>query len=290
MIIVKVQGGLGNQLMQYSFGRVLHLLYNKEVAYDTTFFKAETKYTERPYHLDHFNLDVRIATDEEIQKTKYPLGVLSKVLDKGYRFMNKYFWKRYYVGYNPTLIPMLKKKDSYYIEGFWQTYHYYKDALVPLSKEITLKDTTRIEKFKQEVSFDSKVSVSLHVRRGDFLKKNAGTKALSQDYYKQAVPLFESFVPNPTYFVFSDDIAWVKDEMGYLFQDVVYVSSYGLSDREEFSLLKECHHAILSNSTFAWFSTLLTNTDKKVVVFSHEWENPYLNIDKEICPPTWHGI
>ena len=128
------------------------------------------------------------------------------------------------------------------------------------------------------------------MRRGDFLKKNAGAKSLDVDYYGKAIPLLEASVPNPTYFVFSDDIEWVKNEMGGLFKDVVYASSYGLKDYEEFTLMKECHHAVLSNSTFAWYSTLLTNNPAKVVIYSTDWKNPYLNGDSNICPSSWKGI
>jgi hypothetical protein len=290
MIIVKVQGGLGNQLLQYSFGRALALSYKKDVAYDLTFFDTGTKYTERPYLLDNFTLSVRRATPDEILYARYPFGVLSKLTSLVSRFLNKYFLKKYYVGYTSSLIPMLKRVDSYYIEGFWQSYKYYEDNLTTLNEEITLRNTNAVEHFKEETSFDDKVSVSVHIRRGDFTKVHAGTKALGTEYYEKAVQVLESTITNPTYFVFSDDIAWVKAQMSRLFKDVVYVSSHGLKDYEEFAIMKECKHAILSNSTFSWTATLLTNRNDKIVIYSHDWKNPYLNGDKNICPPAWMEI
>ena len=290
MIVIKVQGGLGNQLLQYSFGEALRILHTKEVAYDLSFFETDTKYTSRPYLLDNFNVTVRVATQEEIIHAKYPHGIFSQGVSFFRRALNKYVFDTYYVGYTKSLIPMLIQKNTYYLEGFWQSYKYYEECLSELSRQISLKDTSAVETFKQKVDFDAKVSVSVHIRRGDFLKKNAGTKSLDIDYYKKAIPLLEASVPNPTYFVFSDDIEWVKNEMGGLFKDVVYASSYGLKDYEEFTLMKECHHAVLSNSTFAWYSTLLTNNPAKVVIYSTDWKNPYLNGDSNICPSSWKGI
>ena len=74
MIIVKVQGGLGNQLLQYSIGRIIATRFHKDVAYDLSFFDQDTKYTKRPYLLDLFKVTVRKATKEEIENTRYPYG------------------------------------------------------------------------------------------------------------------------------------------------------------------------------------------------------------------------
>jgi Glycosyl transferase family 11 len=289
MIIIKVQGGLGNQLLQYSIGRVIERSSGKKVAYDLSFFEHDTKYTKRPYLLDMFTTKVRVATLEEIQKTRYPY-FFSKVWSLGYRLLNKYFLKKYYIAYDKQFLPMSSRKSNLYAEGFWQSYLYYQKDLENLSSEISLKDDSLLQDFKQKNSFTTKVSVSVHIRRGDFLNKNAGTKVVEKEYYQQAVSVLEQKVANPTYFIFSDDIEWVRKEMGHLFNDAVFVSSFGLPDYVEFALLKECHHAILSNSTFCWFATLLTYRENKVVIYPTDWKNVYLNNDIHICPPTWVGL
>ena len=290
MIIIKIQGGLGNQLLQYSIGQVIARNLKKDVAYDLSFFDEENKYTKRPYLLDKFVVDVRVATREEIKKAKLPYGIISKYYSLCMRVLNKYLFKKYYIGYDKDFMAHVAKSKSLYLEGFWQGYKYYEKNLEELNTLITLKDMSSIEKFKQEFNFSTKNSVSVHIRRGDFTKKNAGTKVVPKEYYEKAVPFLEKKVANPTYYIFSDDIEWVKQEMGGLFKDVVYVSSSSLKDYEEFMLMKECNHAILSNSTFCWFSTLLTNTKEKVVVYPNNWENVYLNKDKHICPPEWQGL
>lgn len=290
MIIIKVQGGLGNQLLQYSIGHAIATLYNKEVAYDLSFFEGETKYTKRPYLLDKFKVDVRKATTLEIEETRYPRGFFSKGYALITRILNKYFFKTYYIGYNKDFFALVSKKQSLYLEGFWQSYKYYEKILEKLSCNISLKDTTVVETFKRDVSFGSTKSVSVHIRRGDYLNKGVHIQVLSQEYYKNAVAIIEKEIETPTYYIFSDDIAWVKEEMGSLFKKVVYVSACGLTDYEEFSIMKECNHAIIANSTFSWFSTLLTNRHNKIVVYSKDWKNSFLNNDNNICPQEWKGI
>ncbi len=292
MIVIKIQGGLGNQLLQYSIGQVLATNYHKEVAYDLSFFDADTKYTKRPYLLDLFNFTVRKATQEEIKKAKYPYGIISKVFVMIKKILNKYFFKKYYIGYDKNFLPRVIKADYLYLEGFWQGYKYYEKNLKQLNELIKLKDMTQVEAFKHQIIFNEESSVSVHIRRGDFLKKNAGTKAVPKEYYMRAVPLLEKKILNPTYYVFSDDIEWVKQEMKTLFREgvnAVFVSSYNLPDYQEFMLINNCRHAILSNSTFCWYSTLLTDSEEKVVIFPNNWENEYLNKDPNICPPHWIG-
>ena len=138
MIIVKVQGGLGNQLLQYGIGRVVALRYNKVVAYDISFYNNKTQYTKRPYLLNLFNTHVRIATNEEIQKTRYPLGVISLITKNVVRVFNKFISKKYYISYQKDFFPLVAKSDSLYLEGFWQIFQYIDGVLDVFSGNISL--------------------------------------------------------------------------------------------------------------------------------------------------------
>ena len=158
-----------------------------------------------------------------------------------------------------------------------------------LSKEVSLKDGENIKSLEERISGEL-FSVAVHIRRGDYLNLGAGAKVLGVDYYKDAVSCIKSNIQTPKYYIFSDDIEWVKKEMGDLFTDVYYVSSEGFSECEEFVLMKACTHAITANSTFSWFSVLLTNKDTKIVIYPKDWKNPYLQGDTNICPPNWLSV
>lgn len=291
MIIVKVQGGLGNQLLQYGIGRVVALRYNKVVAYDISFYNNKTQYTKRPYLLNLFNTHVRIATNEEIQKTRYPLGVISLITKNVVRIFNKFISKKYYISYQKDFFPLVAKSDSLYLEGFWQSFQYFDGFLDVLSGDISLKDNTNLEKAKELLKFIDHTSVSVHIRRSDYLKVEGGVRVLGREYYKQAVMEIEKLVNNPIYYIFSDDVSWVKENLGDLFNNTVYPSSLQLTDYEEFSLMKECKHAIIANSTFSLFSTLLTNNDTKVVICPKDWQNIFLNDEQiPVCPRLWKRV
>jgi hypothetical protein len=237
-----------------------------------------------------FEVSVDVATEGEIVNTRYLYGRFSKIVDLARRALNKYLFKKYYIGYDKNFLPMVSKKDSMYLEGFWQSFEYYKDSLDLLANEITLRDVTRLAQVKEDLSFLGTTSVAVHIRRGDYLNAGTGIQVLSKAYYEEAVQMMEEKIQEPTYYIFSDDITWVKEEMGYLFEKVVYVSSLKLTDCEEFAFMKDCSHAIIANSTFSWFSTLLTDSDRKVVMYPKDWKNKYLNNDPHICPRHWKAL
>lgn len=290
MIIIKVQGGLGNQLLQYSMGQVIAREFDKEVLYDVSFFEDNHKYTKRFYLLDKFTIDPSFASREQVNAVRYPYGSLSKALSLVYRACNRYFFDKYYVGYDKGFLPLMQGKKDAYVEGFWQGAPYYKPHQDFLNKAITLKQNERVEAFKRRHDFSRKTSVSVHIRRGDFANPGAGTKTIPKSYYERAVEVVEEKIENPTYFIFSDDVEWVKQELGFLFKQVVYVSGGDLSDYEEFALLKDCNHAILSNSTFCWFATILSDSKEKVATYPKDWQNKYLNKSTDICPDHWIGL
>ena len=291
MIIVKIQGGLGNQLIQYSFGQALKAASGQDVLYDLSFFETNTKYTKRPYLLNRFKTHVTEATQEEIENVKFPHGNLSKAAALVNKILNKYVFDAYDVGYTEGLIAKQAAKKNSYNEGYWQSYKYYESILQELQKDIQLVDEAVLLDFIKRTDFSSTNSISVHIRRGDFLNANAGTTTLPISYYKEALNRMNDLHPDATYFVFSDDIVWVKEELGvYLGEGVVFVSGEGLKDYEEFALMMRCRHAIIANSTFSWFSTLLTDSKQKTVIYSSDWKNKYLNGDPHICPPHWISL
>lgn len=291
MIIIKVQGGLGNQLLQYSFGKLLKVMYGKDVAYDLSFFENETKYTKRPYLLDFFAVDIRVATPKEIESVKYPWGIFSKVATFSRKILNKYIFKKYYIGYDKQLLHTLEKKDRVYLEGFWQGYRYYIPILEILQNEIVLKEKKGETLAQLSLDVQARESVSVHIRRGDYVTAGAGLSVLDLDYYRKAIDVLSTKVAHPHYYIFSDDIVWVKNTMGHLFTNCTYVSLLGLLDYEEFILMSECKHAIIANSTFSWLASLLNKNAQAVVICPNDWKNSHFSKgDSNLCPPNWIKI
>jgi hypothetical protein len=288
MIVIKLQGGLGNQLFQYGLGRLLELLYKKDVAYDLSFFEGGHSFTKRAYALNQFNVHVRIATRQEIKKAKYPYGVISYFWYWGKKAINKFFIKKYMIGYDTYLLERLKHMEKGYLGGYWQTYKYIYPILTELKKEIALKgDTSAAFNLLQE-KIKSTESIAVHIRRGDYVKGGKDLGVLAGDYYKEAIAYIEQHTNHPTFFIFSDDIEWVKSELQHVFTDAVFVSDANIkSSEEEFMLMSKCKHVIAANSSYSWWAAMLNQNEKKIVIAPKKWNNAYLNHEENLCPPDW---
>lgn len=290
MIIIKVQGGLGNQLFQYSFGQLLNVMYQKEVAYDFSFFNESHLYTNRPYLLDKLGFIVREATVEEIKKVKYPYGIFSKCAWWCKKAWNKFFIKSYHIRYEKGFVETVIQQDSIYVEGYFQSYHYVMPVLEKLQKELHYFGSDTYKEFCKKIAEPN--SVFVHVRRGDYLNGGKELGVVDISYYKKAVGYIEKYIQSPKYYIFSDDIAWVKDTMGKIFPEVEYMSDKGLSTVEEMMCMSHAYHGIIANSTFSWWGAMFmkVSIDKKSIIICPEyWNNVYIQT-KDICPPDWVRI
>ena len=111
-------------------------------------------------------------------------------------------------------------------------------------------------------------SVSLHVRRGDYLNlKNINV--LDVGYYKKAVEYVRKIVEKPTFFIFSDDLEWCKNSLGFL-DDCIYVD-YTQTEIEDLKLMSVCRHNIIANSSFSWWGAWLNKNPSKTVIAPKGW-------------------
>ena len=111
-------------------------------------------------------------------------------------------------------------------------------------------------------------SVSLHVRRGDYLNlKNIGV--LDVDYYTKAVEYIRKNVENPTFYIFSDDLEWCKNSLGFL-DDFIFVDRTQ-TEIGDLKLMSFCRHNIIANSSFSWWSAWLNQNPKKIVIAPKGW-------------------
>jgi hypothetical protein len=288
MIVIKLQGGLGNQLFQYGIGRLLELHYKKEVAYDISFFEGNHSYTKRSYVLCAFTTHVRIASNQEIRKVKYRYGFISYAWYWMKKAINKFFIKKYMIGYDAELLENLKQMNEGYLEGYWQTYKYISPILAELKKEIVLKEDASAAFNLLQEKIQSTESIAVHIRRGDYLQGGKDLNVLASDYYHQAIIHMEQHTNHPTFFIFSDDIVWVKSELGFMFEGAIFVSDANIqSSEEEFMLMSMCKHVIAANSSYSWWAVMLNQNEQKIVVAPKNWNNPYLRHDENLCPPEW---
>lgn len=283
MLITRLCGGLGNQMFQYAVGKTLADGLGQELKLDISGYASQIQGdTPRAYRLQFFSISPSIATEEEIRRYKYPYGLISK----GWRYINKKIFRKHYTDYHPEVI----SNPPLYLDGFFQSEKYFLKNRNTLVKSFSLKPTAISEELNNLLLNikHSENSISLHVRRGDYFANSVTTKIHGVDlseYYKRAISLMRQRVPNPHFFVFSDDIEWVKNNL-QIDGEKTYVSNPNLEDYQELAAMSHCRHNIIANSSFSWWGAWLNQNPEKIVTAPSVWT--VKNTDHpNIVPDTW---
>lgn len=282
MVIVKLIGGIGNQLFQYALGRRLSLLHDVALKLDTSQYKTDNF---RKYNLGVFNIIEDFATVDDIKKTRKRL-LFEKILP---------YWKRsnlyeHFYYYDPKI---LQARKNVYLEGYWQSESYFKDIEDIIRREFTIKvkpdpDNEQITSLIKNVT-----SVSLHLRRTDYVSNKAinqfhGTCDLT--YYRQAVEMIAQKTSTPHFFVFSDDISWAKKNLSLGYPTVFVSHNNNSRDFEDLRLITQCNHHITANSTFSWWGAWLNQKNNKIVIAPKRWFKEESKDTKDLIPKEWIRI
>lgn len=281
MIIVRLKGGLGNQMFEYALARRISIEKNIELKIDTSFLEAEAKdYTKRGLELFKFNINAEIATNKEIKSILmqgwknifYPVWIKDRGIDK--------FFKK-----------KLGSNDLY-LDGYWQSYFYFESIIDIIGNDFTVKQPLKGDYFEYITNqINNTNSVSLHFRRGEYVdnpKVNSHHGICPIEYYHNSIDYIAKTVVNPHLFVFSDDIEWVKAN----FKSILPITFIDYSDNDllsDFRLMSMCKHNIIANSSYSWWAAWLNKNKNKIIVAPKRW---YINErsqkkSQSMIPPEW---
>jgi len=314
MKVIRITPGLGNQMFQYAF-ILNYKLRGEKIALDTTPCLNSKKHNG--YELERiFGIKEHILTPWEKFKINGPYFYFKEREITFLKLVNKIRKKIFDSKTILSFRGFLQEKDSseefnfyqsylnlskdLYIVGYFTSWRYFDDikkevfdifSFLEIKKE-DLKNFRILEKIKNTES------VSLHIRRGDYIKYN-NLNILDIKYFKNSFNfvlkklLKEKIAKecNISFFVFSDDIEWCKENLDFLKDfDVNYVDWNKENDSyKDMQLMSECKHNIISNSTFSWWGGYLNKNKNKIVCAPSHW---YLNI-KTSCdkiPKEWYII
>jgi len=256
MIITKIQGGLGNQVFQWAYGKSLSIMYNNELFLDTTYYNNQLGDTPRKYELNKFpNL--------KYDSSNYGNKKIIEVSDN----------------FNYKELPY-DDNYSYYLNGYWQSEKYFLNVSDIIRNELRPDDET-LEKLKVKVKENS---VSLHIRRTDYITSNGFHPVQTIEYYDKALEIIGEY---NQIFVFSDDISWCKDNLKY--NNIFFVENQ--DNIEDLWLMSLCTHNIIANSSFSWWGAWLNQNQNKIVIAPKNWfgESSGLN-QSDIIPNKWIKI
>lgn len=275
--IVKFNGGLGNQMFQFAFACMLEKKFNCDVLLDFSYFenvKSNNMVTTREYELEVFNLECKEASSEDLKAIKYP-DFKSKLKNTVAKKFPLLFGVNYVRERITTIFDWYLFTCPYYYcyEGYFQNEKYFKHIRQELIKKFTLKEP--IDEKNQIVLNKIKEtnSVSIHIRRGDYVTLDYVNKihgTCSLDYYKKAIEYMAEKVKNPHFFIFSDDINWVIENLKieYPYTIIDFNQDKGWLDM---NLMKQCKHNIIANSSFSWWSAWLNENPEKIVIAPKKW-------------------
>ena len=284
MIIIKIIGGLGNQMFQYSFYRSLQN-NGINVYADLSDFKEYPLHNG--YELERvFNLKLKIPNNIILNLFKpnqrnWIFRKLKRILNlkKAYRIEENEF--RFDASF-------LSNTNQYYC-GYWQNEGYFRQIANQIKQDFKFPE---IEGIKNKTALQQIIdaeSVAIHVRRGDYLKDPLLGGICNLDYYEQAILNMISKIRYAHFFVFSDDIAWCIQNLNL--PNVTYVDwNKGNKSYIDMQLMSNCKHNIISNSSFSWWGAWLNNNSNKVVIAPKKWVNNLSSSDIDICPKSWIKI
>lgn len=273
MRLIKMTGGLGNQMFIYAFYMRMKLYFPHVYIdlSDMVHYHVHNGYEIREvFDLPHTEFCINQSLKKVLEFLFFKTILERKQRDKDF-YIRKHFW------------PLV------YYKGFYQSENYFKEISREVRQtfvfdECRANHATR--KLMAQIGCDDK-AVSLHVRRGDYLQQKhwETTGSVCQlSYYKNAIQEMNRRLDTPSYYVFSDDMDWVKENL--LLANAVHVGwNTGKDSWQDMMLMSRCRHHIICNSTFSWWGAWLNPRKDKLVLVPERWFN---HVDTpDIYPEGW---
>jgi hypothetical protein len=229
-------------------------------------------------------------------------------------FWNSFFYKLkpFLIDVIPQPIHLIREKNFNFNElplyemighdtliyGYFQSYKYFNDNFGIICRMIGLKQMKE-ELVKKNNGLDLSVCISMHFRIGDYKKIQDYHPILNKEYYYRALNLIKSRCQNKNYTVLffceDCDINDVIETINYLkkeFTDILFIrGDNSLQDWEQMLLMSCCHHNIIANSSFSWWSAYFNEWSDKIVCYPSIWFGTSAKHDtKDLCPDNWIKI
>lgn len=274
MIIVRMFGGLGNQMFQHAAGIAFAHHHKCELLWDLSTF--ERVGSQRSFELEqvfglatknadesalHFVLGwrghhtVRVAIENERLRWARPKTYIQEP--------HFQYWASFF------LLP-----ENVYLDGYWQSEKYFEKISDVIRDAFTfsLPMSDRNQALAEKI--DTCNSVSVHVRRGDYITNPTASQfhsCCTLEYYKMATQVMLDRVGNAHFFIFSDDPEWVKANL-VLPAPCTYIQhNQGTASYRDMQLMSLCHNHIIANSSFSWWGAWLSVVPGKLVIAPKQW-------------------
>lgn len=269
--IVNIIGGLGNQMFQFALYKSLrHLFPNDEILVNLHCFRGYKRHNG--YELKRiFNINAPKATLRQIAQVAWP-------------YPNYVLWK-----YGKHILParnamcvegknydatIFSKLGDCYYDGYWQHEEYFQVVRQEILNSFNFPDLSQRNSIVAQQIKNSN-SISIHIRRGDYLLTPKMQGICTLDYYTKAISYAKEKLNPNLYCIFSDDIQWCRQNIQPLIMDeeVLFVDwNKGKESFVDMHLMSMCKHNIIANSSFSWWGAWLNQNENKIVIGPKLWE------------------
>ncbi len=274
MVVIKALYGLGNQMFQYC----LFKTYQKKGArvkldiqddkkncssplsdnnYNKNGFMLETLFNVKCVYANSFDIKYTTLMPAFGTTKKGVMRVFDNIPTTNYEegmFSKTEIFNREY-----------QNIKHGYLKGAWQYLSHYQEVIDDVKKDFTFKIPLDQKNSEIAKKIKSTNSVSIHVRRGDYLKYVGLYYSLGKQYYTKAVDIIKQKHGDVELFVFSDDISWCKQNLG--FENATYIDgNFGEKNYIDMQLMSLCKHNVIANSTFSLWGAVLNDNEEKTVV------------------------
>lgn len=276
MIIANLMGGLGNQMFQYATATSIAQDLKLPVKFCIDSYSGYSLHNGLELN-KVFDLNLPIATTGDYKKAigfylPYNLRTVLSKFKITNRLLSNFVSESSALSYKDITGSLIY---GGYLHGYWQNQNYFRHNKSIIKSHFKFSGAFSNENSKIVGLINESESVSLHIRRGDYIdnvKTNFIHGVIPLSYYIKCIKFLEASLGNIKIFVFSDDLPWAQNALGEKFSDLVYVDNNIATDSFlDMRLMSFCKHNIIANSTFSWWGAWLNSNPNKIVIGPKNW-------------------
>lgn len=280
MIISRLIGGIGNQMFQYACGLAVAQKHNVPLKLDLRGFDQQK--LRRP-SLHHFNISAPAAAPSELPDVAQIGSRLVRLWPRWYRPKGLKIIRDYLTGFDGKVF---SQGSNLYLDGYWQREKYFISVVDTIRREFTLR--AALDPVNQNIvdSMGQEQSVSVHVRRGDYLA-NTLYATCTLDYYRRAIDYLHARHSHLKLYIFSDDPDWVQTNLNANLPLTFVTNNQGIDDYKDLILMSRCKHHIIANSSFSWWGAWLSTDPTGIVIAPNAWYTKASMNTGDLVPENW---
>ena len=260
-VIIKITGGLGNQLFQYAAGYAVAKKLKTSLRVDLSSFneKLSSNTTSRNFLLDRFNISTIANNGHDLSESLQQNNSTNIYTESSFFYSED----------------LKKVKAPVILKGYFQSERYFSNVEPDIRSQFTLRDSLsmRAQQYSKTI-IETPIPVSLHIRRGDmahvpYINKFHGVMTI--DYYKRAIYIMQKMYGTGIhFFVFSDEPDYVRKHFDFVTNKTIIIGDTEYP-QEDLCLMSQCHHHIIANSTFSWWGAWLSPHPGKTIIAPRWW-------------------